>query len=126
MNPDSDGQWRPAGIAGRDDLTAGDVPHRGILGTRTASRLRRAAQRSRQRAAAAVQAATGQHAIAAPAAQAATGHRATAGLHAAPIADEQTTGPGAPQPLMHDRIPREKVSGKPPWEPASRPPGLDG
>ena len=79
MSPDSDGQWRPAEIAGRDDLTAGDVPHRGIPGTRTASRLRRAAQRSRQRAATAVQAATGQHASAALAAQAATSHRATAG-----------------------------------------------
>jgi hypothetical protein len=68
----------------------------------------------------------------------------TAGLHAAPIADEDTTGPGAPLPLMHeripqpevsgqppweptyDRIPRPQVSGQPPWEPAPKPPGLDG
>jgi hypothetical protein len=64
-----------------------------------------------------------------------------AGFHAAPIADEGTTGP---LPLMrdriaqpevsgqppwepaYDRIPRPRVSGQPPWEPAPKPPGLDG
>jgi hypothetical protein len=68
----------------------------------------------------------------------------TAGLFAAPIADEQTTGPGVPLPLMndripqpevsgkppweltYDRIPRPEVSGRPPWEPAPKPPGRDG
>jgi hypothetical protein len=49
-----------------------------------------------------------------------------AGLYAAPIADEETTGLGAPFPLMHDWIPRPEVSGGPPWEPAPKPPGLDG
>jgi hypothetical protein len=68
----------------------------------------------------------------------------TAGLFAAPIADQETTRPGAPLPLMHDRIPppevsgqppweltydripRPEVSGRPPWEPAPKPPGMDG
>ncbi len=61
-----------------------------------------------------------------------------------PAAEEETTGLGAPLPLMHDGIPHEEasgtppwelihdliprpeVSGKPPWEPAPKPSGLDG
>ena len=67
------------------------------------------------------------------------------GFNGWPVPDPGTTGPGAPLPLMHDRIPQPEVSGKPPWEllkqnriprpqvsgsppwgPAPKPPGMDG
>jgi hypothetical protein len=42
-----------------------------------------------------------------------------------PAADDQTSGPGALQPLP-DLIERANVSGGPPWGPAPKPPGVDG
>jgi hypothetical protein len=68
-----------------------------------------------------------------------------AGFNGWPVPDPGTTEPGAPLPLMHDRMPQPEVSGKPPWEllkqdriprpevsgsppwgPAPKPPGMDG
>ena len=69
---------------------------------------------------------------------------APAGFNGWPVPDPGTTGPGAPLPLMHDRVPQPEVSGKPPWEPvhdriwrpkvsggppwgpAPKPPGMNG
>jgi hypothetical protein len=58
----------------------------------------------------------------------------TAGFHAAPTAGfhrwsaagDEATEVGVLPPMIHDRIERPKVSGSPPWEPAPKPPGLDG
>jgi hypothetical protein len=41
---------------------------------------------------------------------------APAGFNGWAVPDPGTTEPGAPLPLMHDRIPQSGVSGKPPWE----------
>ena len=48
-----------------------------------------------------------------------------AGVNGWSFADEDTGELGALPPVMRDRISRPKVSGTPPWGPASRPPGPD-
>jgi hypothetical protein len=43
-----------------------------------------------------------------------------------PTGDNETTELVALQSMLHDRIPQPEISGNPPWEPAPKPPGLDG
>ena len=56
------------------------------------------------------------------------GHRRwpPGGLPRRPTGDDETTELVALQSKLHDRITQPKVSGNPPWEPAPKPPGLDG
>jgi hypothetical protein len=64
----------------------------------------------------------------APAAVPAAGFHAapTAGFHGWSAAGGEATEVGVLPPMIHDWIERPKVSGSPPWEPALKPPGLDG
>ena len=51
---------------------------------------------------------------------------ATAGRHRWPAAAGESAELDAVHPVMTDLIGRPKVSGSPPWEPAPKPPGVDG